>query len=133
MTDEPEYRVGYGKPPLHTRFKPGEPSPNPSGRPKGARSVKADLDDELSQMVRVTENGKNVELTKQQLMMKSLVNKAIKGDTPAASKVLDIKRDTGGLGDDGSTNDAPLSADDQAILDAFLAKNRSSSTENDDG
>ena len=34
---DPDYEVGYGKPPVHTRFKPGQ-SGNPLGRPKGARS-----------------------------------------------------------------------------------------------
>src|SRR5687768_11122353 len=31
------YQVGYGKPPVHSRFKPGQ-SGNPRGRPKGARN-----------------------------------------------------------------------------------------------
>lgn len=31
------YEVGYGKPPVHTRFKEGQ-SGNPNGRPKKARS-----------------------------------------------------------------------------------------------
>ena len=30
----PDYAVGYGKPPQHSRFKPGR-SGNPKGRPKG--------------------------------------------------------------------------------------------------
>ena len=31
------YAVGYGKPPAHSRFTPGQ-SGNPKGRPKGARN-----------------------------------------------------------------------------------------------
>src|SRR5688572_30362761 len=31
------YDVGYGRPPVHSRFKPGH-SGNPRGRPKGARN-----------------------------------------------------------------------------------------------
>jgi hypothetical protein len=34
--DDP--RVGYGRPPLATRFRPGQ-SGNPRGRPKGARNL----------------------------------------------------------------------------------------------
>ena len=37
-----DYEVGRGKPPLHTRFKPGE-SGNPKGRPKGVRNFKTDV------------------------------------------------------------------------------------------
>jgi hypothetical protein len=36
---EPEYKVGYCKPPLETRFPPG-PSGNPRGRPRGRPSLK---------------------------------------------------------------------------------------------
>ena len=38
---ERDYEVGRGKPPLHTRFKPGQ-SGNPKGRPKGVRNFKTD-------------------------------------------------------------------------------------------
>ena len=41
-TDKP-YRVGRGKPPLHSRWKKGQPSPNPNGRPCGeAKSMMKD-------------------------------------------------------------------------------------------
>lgn len=57
-----DYTVGYGKPPRHTRFQKGQ-SGNPRGRPKGARGLKADLRAELSERVRVTENGRTRRLT----------------------------------------------------------------------
>ena len=56
MSEKP-YVVGYGKPPRHSQFKPGE-SGNPSGTRKGGRSLKLDLAAELSEEVRVSENGK---------------------------------------------------------------------------
>src|SRR5438045_2771148 len=34
------YAVGYCRPPLHTRFKPGQ-SGNPSGRVKGSKNLKS--------------------------------------------------------------------------------------------
>ena len=39
-------KVGYKHPPKHTRFKPGQ-SGNPRGRPKRARSLKAEFLEEL--------------------------------------------------------------------------------------
>ena len=35
-------KVGYGKPPLHSRFTRGQ-SGNPKGRPKGVRNFKTDV------------------------------------------------------------------------------------------
>ena len=35
-----DYQVGYGKPPIEKRFKPGK-SGNPRGRPKGAKNKKS--------------------------------------------------------------------------------------------
>ena len=36
--DSDDGQVGYRKPPVHTRFKPGQ-SGNPKGRPKGPRNL----------------------------------------------------------------------------------------------
>ena len=38
MPDEPVYRVGYKRPPKHTQFKKGDPSPNPGGRPRKVKN-----------------------------------------------------------------------------------------------
>ena len=37
LVPRPGYEVGNGKPPEHSRFKPGQ-SGNPRGRPKGAKN-----------------------------------------------------------------------------------------------
>lgn len=44
-----EYPVGYGKPPKHSQFKPGQ-SGNPSGRPKKAKTI-ADAFSKLARKV----------------------------------------------------------------------------------
>jgi hypothetical protein len=36
------YSVGYGRPPKHTRFKPGR-SGNPKGRPRGSRNLSTEM------------------------------------------------------------------------------------------
>lgn len=41
----PSYEVGYGKPPTHSRFRPGQ-SGNPRGRPKGSRNRLPALNEE---------------------------------------------------------------------------------------
>ena len=43
--------VGYRKPPMHTRFKPGQFG-NPRGRPKGTKNLKTDLQEELGEKMK---------------------------------------------------------------------------------
>jgi hypothetical protein len=43
-----DYEVGYGRPPIHTRFKPGQ-SGNPAGRPKGAQNFATEIAAELKE------------------------------------------------------------------------------------
>ena len=46
-----DYKVGYGKPPKASRFKPGT-SGNPGGRPKGSGSAKpADVVEQIKALV----------------------------------------------------------------------------------
>ena len=51
---ESDYKVGPGRPPLHTRFKKGQ-SGNPGGR--SAKSLPALLADALNETVVVTSTG----------------------------------------------------------------------------
>jgi hypothetical protein len=68
--------VGYGRPPLHSQFKPGQ-SGNPRGRPKGARSTQKILHDELHQKIKVVEGGRRVSMTKLEYLIRKLVNGAM--------------------------------------------------------
>jgi hypothetical protein len=77
-----DYKVGRGKPPLKTRFKPGQ-SGNPRGRPKGRRGISALLQAELQTLIKVTEDGQTKRMTKLQAIVKRLVNALLKGDPKA--------------------------------------------------
>ena len=121
MTEKRDYAVGYGKPPVDKQFKKGQ-SPNPSGRPKGVRSLRDDLRDELRATVRVTENGRVRHLSKQQLVVKALTTKAAKGETAAIGKLIDLVLQLFGIGDDADARRQPLSADNEAIIAAALAR-----------
>lgn len=71
-----DYVVGYGKPPEHTRFKKGQ-SANPSGRPKGSKSLRAVIDEVLDTKVLVTIGGKRRRVTKKHLIVETAVNEAL--------------------------------------------------------
>ena len=112
-----EYAVGYGKPPKHAQFKKGQ-SGNPKGRPKGIRNLNTDLEEELSQKVVVSEGGMTKETTKQRAMIKSVFAKALKGDTRAATVLINLIL---GLEQTRIANDAveALTPDDITILEDF--------------
>ena len=119
MTEEPSkpvYEIGRGKPPKHTHFKKGR-SGNPKGRPPGTRNLKTDLTNELGGRIRVREGDRETLISKQEAFVKSLVARALKGDSRASSllvtmmaKLLDV-----------ASAPAPteVSADEQEIIDAY--------------
>ena len=110
--------VGYGRPPRRHQFPKGR-SGNPKGRPKGARGLKTDLKAELASLVAITENGKTKKITKQQVVLKSLVAKAAKGDTKAASQVLTMVIQILGI-EDERTGRTDLTPSELAILDSYI-------------
>lgn len=77
-TPDNDYEVGYGKPPKHTQFKPGQ-SGNPRGRPKKTKNVDALLERELDGILAVQEGGQAKRMTKREAIIKQVVNMAIKG------------------------------------------------------
>lgn len=121
MTDEGrDYDVGYGKPPQHSRWQKGQ-SGNPSGRPKGARGLKTDLNAELVSHMEIQINGKRISGTKQRLMLKTLSARAAAGDVRAIKTMIDLVMQVFGPDDRG--NDAKrLSIQDQQILDELLGR-----------
>ena len=84
-----ERPVGYGNPPRHTRFKPGQ-SGNPRGRPKGSKNLRSIVETRASEKVMVTLNGEPREMTRKDLIVSSLMAKAAKGDIPALRLALPL-------------------------------------------
>jgi len=115
-TKEPAYRVGYARPPKEHQFRPGQ-SGNPSGRPKGTRSFKSDLRDELGELVSVSDGDNTVEVTKQRAIIKKMLRQALDGDLRAIAMILtSCARVFDGDGDD---DDEPEAPEDRAIMQAI--------------
>ncbi len=82
-----DYHVGYKKPPKSTQFKKGQ-SGNPKGRPKGTKNLKTDLAEELQERILVREGANQKQVSKQRAMVKSLIAKALQGNTQAVTLVV---------------------------------------------
>ena len=87
-TPKPDvYAVGYGKPPKHSQYKPGQCG-NPRGRPRKTSSIEAMIKRELDQTVKITEGGRELRITKREAIVKQFVNRAIKGDAKPLQLML---------------------------------------------
>src|SRR5215467_13210038 len=85
-----EYRVGRGRPPLHTRFKKGQ-----SGNPRGPRSknLPALLVAALDEPVMVTAGGESRRITKREAVVAQLVDKSTGADLRATKMLIDMLKD----------------------------------------
>ncbi|MGE0501673.1 MAG: DUF5681 domain-containing protein [Rhizobiaceae bacterium] len=83
------YKVGYGRPPVTSRFQKGS-SGNPRGRPKGTRTARALLEIALSAPVTIVEGGEQKVIEQRLALFKSLVAKAIKGDPRSIALVVKL-------------------------------------------
>ncbi|MBB4427352.1 hypothetical protein GGD66_005934 [Bradyrhizobium sp. CIR48] len=116
MTKNDGNPIGYGKPPLHSRFKPGQ-SGNPKGRPQGRLNFASDLKRVLEASVSVTEGGKSRKVSTQQGVLLRLTNKALNGSDRAMDKFLSLAE--AHFAKNAAITSKTLDADDQAILEQF--------------
>jgi len=89
------YPIGYGRPPLATRFRPGH-SGNPKGRPKGAKNAASMARDTLERTIPVTERGSKRKMTVRAVAFWRLAEKAVSGDVKALAYLLSLEAE--GLG-----------------------------------
>jgi Family of unknown function (DUF5681) len=114
-----EYAVGYGRPPVATRFQPGK-SGNSRGRPKGVKSIGKVLEEALSRRVTTTENGRSRRRRVQDVIIFGVANDAARRDLPSL-KLLFWLIDRYGGGEERNIDLAALAAEDRAIIEQYLA------------
>lgn len=68
------YDVGFAKPPVHSRYKPGC-SGDSKGRPRGSKNKSTILRETLSQKITVQQNGKTLKMNKLTVIITTLVTK----------------------------------------------------------
>lgn len=74
------YEVGYGKPPKHSRFKPGQ-SGNPKGRPKSRKNMRTIVNDVMERPVLINENGRPRRVKFLEAFVHQMAAKALSGST----------------------------------------------------
>lgn len=122
MSDDDEDKIGYGRPPKHTRFKPGQ-SGNPKGRPKGSRNFQTDLLKILGRMVLVKDRDGSRMVRAQEAAILRLCEKALNGDLRSLNLLLGFAHR---YNDEALVQDAEngLPEDDREILDRYNARQR---------
>lgn len=99
----PQRSIGYGRPPIHSRFKPGQPS-NPKGRPKGRVNVVARLRKFYTDTITITEGGKKHRLTRIEALAWSEWGRGMKGNQRATQAAFATAKAVG-VFDEPETNE----------------------------
>jgi uncharacterized protein DUF5681 len=121
-SDGPASAVGYGRPPVHTRFRKGQ-SGNPKGRRKGQRNIHTVVDEVLRQRITIREGDRVRSLSKLDGVVVTMVNSALKGDAKALTTFITTLRALGMTGEPPAViKHESFTADDQSILEDFLRR-----------
>ena len=89
-----QYKVGYKRPPVSTRFKAGR-SGNPKGRPKGQRNFKVIIEEALNAPVLVREGDRKRHVKKAEAIVLRQLDSAMKGDGRATETVIKLMKHMG--------------------------------------
>lgn len=113
-----DYPVGKGKPPVHTRFQPGQ-SGNPKGRKKNQPTVHDQVSAVLQRRIPLTEHGTARMVSVQEGMLLAIGQKALRGDLKAVAFLLNLREATR---ESNATLIDPteLAAFDQATLRRYI-------------
>lgn len=118
--DDADYETGFGKPPKSTRFEKGQ-SGNPSGRPKGARSMRSLLEELLDQPVTISVRGVPRQVPAKEAVLNRLLAQALTGKTQDADLLVRLIKFT--LPEQFAEEaDDQLNADETKLLEAIANK-----------
>ena len=117
------YAVGYGRPPIESRFQPGV-SGNARGRRKGSKNLKTLIRKAMTASVSIHEGTKTRRVSKIEGVVLRQLQSALKGDDRSAMAVIKMAMQMGLLEEpaNNAAEDTALSGADERILEELLAR-----------
>lgn len=112
------YPVGYCKPPVHTRFKPGK-SGNPKGGRKGQKNPLELIEKVLGMKVNVSDGRSVKRVSILEAGFRSIAAKAAKGDLKAMQLMLNLVEQARA---EAGQDQGVIGADDLAIIERYAAR-----------
>jgi hypothetical protein len=127
LESEPRsFAVGYGRPPQHSRFKPGQ-SGNPKGRAKQSRNMRSIVQQVLNEDMQIREGGRLRRMSAMEALVRTTLTRSFKGDPKALVSLIVIMKQSGyGPDRDEPMADLLSAADYEVILADYRARNFSS-------
>ena len=117
------YVVGYGRPPIESRFQPGV-SGNARGRRKGSKNLKTLIRKAMTASVSIHEGTKTRRVSKIEGVVLRQLQSALTGDDRSAMAVIKMAMQMGLLEEPtrNAAEDTALSGADERILEELLAR-----------
>jgi hypothetical protein len=119
--DREPYAVGYGRPPLHSRFKPGQ-SGNPKGRAKGSQNLRTILKRVSNEQIQIREGDRTRRMSRMEARVRTTYARAFKRDPKALASLIMLWRQIGLTDSDETTTGVLQGPEYAAIVADFLAR-----------
>ena len=121
--NQASYRVGYGRPPTETRFKPGV-SGNPKGRRKKVPNFSEVTEQVLNETVKMRMGDRLLRMSNRQGLVRSAIRQAYAGKPRLFTVLSTIMRYERESLQGQADTDLNLTAEDEAILADFFVRQR---------
>jgi Family of unknown function (DUF5681) len=124
------YSVGYRRPPLHSRFKPGQLG-NPKGRPKQSRNLRTIVRQVFDEQMPIREGGRLRRMPAIEALLRTWLMRALKGDLKSMSSLMVLFRQSGyGADQDEGAADLLCAPEHEAIIADFVDRYNADRTAN---